>query len=166
MRGKGGKNINLAWRYKFATHKGSRSATWEQDWWAHSTAGRWAVYFSGGEGAGEPARLQWCAGDFFRQARECPEARGMRAVEGREREIIWPGETLQPGRSAIKNIRRDKASGVYLYAEEKCGQSHLLVIVAAQITAWKDKKKKEAIGAVSAAWVQKQRVTSEQEARR
>lgn len=135
------KNINLAWRYKFATHKRSRSATWEWDRWAHNTAGRWAVYFSGSEGAGESARVQWCAGDFFRQAHECPEARGMRAVGEREREIIWPGESLQPRQTAIKNIRRDEANGGYLSAEGKRGQSHLLVIVGAQITAWKDKKR-------------------------
>lgn len=55
--------------------------------------------------------------------------------EEREREIPWPGETLQPGRSAIKNIRRAEASGVDLSAEEKRGRPHLLVTVGAQITA-------------------------------
>lgn len=49
---------------------------------------------------------------------------------------------------------------------ETRSQSHLWVVVGAQTTAWKDKKKEkkeEAIGAVSAAWVQKQHVTCEQE---
>lgn len=40
----------------------------------------------------------------------------MRVVGEREREIIRPGETLQPGRSAIKTRIRDEASGVCFWA--------------------------------------------------
>lgn len=78
----------------------------------------------------------------------------MRVVGEREREIIRPGETLQPGRTAIKTRIRDEASGVCLSAGAKRGRSHLLAIVGAPITA---------IAAVSAAQLLQQRITSEQE---
>lgn len=65
------------------------------------------------------ACLQWCRADFFWQAYECPQAKGIRAVEAKGRERIWPGETLQHDcTGAIKNITRDECNHVYLAAEK------------------------------------------------
>lgn len=55
--------------------------------------------------------------DFSRQACECPEAKGIRAVEekGKRKSLACRMSALR----AIKNIPRDERSRVYLAAEKE-----------------------------------------------
>lgn len=77
------------------------------------------VYFNiEGEVVGWFSCLQRRGVDFSRQACECPEAKGIRAVEekGEIKNLACRMSALR----AIKNIPRDECNRVYLAAEKEC----------------------------------------------